>query len=87
MPTASQKVMHPWHSNLPRQAAELDEGLAGPLATEDKHTAKWQPQEKLYFCLVNIEWKVFNGILYNSFMSLDKLITSFYWLLLATNSF
>lgn len=36
---------------------------------------------------VSIEWKIFNGILYNSFMSLDKLITSFYWMLLATNSF
>lgn len=84
---ASQKVMHPWYSNLPRQVAQLGEGLAGPLAMGDKHIAKWQPQEKLYLCLVNIEWKIFNGNLYNSFMSLNKLITSFYWMLLATNSF
>lgn len=75
--------MHSWYSNLPRQAAQLGEELA----TKDKHIAKWQPQEKLYLCLVSIEWKIFNGILYNSFMSLDKLIASFYWMLLATNSF
>lgn len=40
-------------------------------------TRKMTTKGNLLLYFVNTEWKIFNGILYNSFISLNKFITSF----------